>query len=135
MSGTNVTIGPDTIESRDDLPKGDRGTWEYWMGQEDIADKEEGNWPRGARVIIERYRDERDSAARNVHKFNILWSNVQTLLPTYYARTPKPEVSRRYLDQVRRTIRFLGSGPASDQSENENKIISLLESVDRDNSR
>lgn len=98
MTTTNITIGPDTIETRDDLPDGDLGTYDYWMGQEDIADKEEDKWPDRSREIIKRYRDERGSAG-NAHRFNILWSNVQTLLPTYYARTPKPEVSRRYLDK------------------------------------
>jgi anti-sigma factor RsiW len=34
---------------------------------------------------------------------------------------------RRYVEQVRATIRFLGSGPAPAPQENESKIIALLE--------
>jgi hypothetical protein len=32
-------------------------------------------------------------------RFNILWSNVQTLLPALFAKSPKPVVERRYLDR------------------------------------
>jgi hypothetical protein len=32
-------------------------------------------------------------------KFNILWSNIQVLMPALYGRQAKPEVSRRYMDQ------------------------------------
>ena len=39
---------------------------------------------------------------------------------------------RRYLEQVRKTIRFLGSGPPPPPPENESEIIALLESAPRD---
>ncbi len=35
---------------------------------------------------------------------------------------------RNYVDQVRRTIRFLGRGPLPGPPENENEIIALLDS-------
>jgi len=42
-------------------------------------------------------------------KFNILWSNVQTLIPAVYARLPKADVSRRFgdNDQVGRVASLL----------------------------
>ena len=45
-----------------------------------------------------RYRD--DSRTRNNPnaKFNILWSNVQTITPAIFARLPRPDVSRRFRD-------------------------------------
>jgi anti-sigma factor RsiW len=39
---------------------------------------------------------------------------------------------RRYVQQVRRTIRFLGGGPPPPPPQNENEIISLLEAAQRD---
>jgi len=39
---------------------------------------------------------------------------------------------RAYVDQVRRTIRFLGGGPPPPPPENENEIIALLEAAERD---
>lgn len=96
---SDPTIGPNAIEEYSDLGTGDEALYAYWMGQERIAEKEEGNWPKRARAIVNRYRDERPEAIRGTHRFNILWSNVQTLMPALYARTPKPDVERRFKDQ------------------------------------
>jgi hypothetical protein len=86
------------IEERSDLGADDAATWSYWMGQEAIAEKEERKWIKKAREVVKRYRDERPESIQNTHRLNILWSNVQTLKPTLYARTPKPDVQRRFLD-------------------------------------
>lgn len=53
---------------------------------------------RGKKVV-KRYRDERRDSEMVESKFNILWSNVQTLKPAIYSRPPKVEVSRRFKDQ------------------------------------
>lgn len=95
----DVTPGPDTIETRDDLGDGDAALFAYWQGQEEIADKDEKKWHNRALKIIKRYRDERPDNSAALHRFNILWSNVQTLKPALYARTPKPDVQRRFNDQ------------------------------------
>jgi hypothetical protein len=42
------------------------------------------------------------------------------------------DACRRYVDQVRRTIRFLGSGPPPTPPPNEQEIMALLESARRD---
>ena len=39
---------------------------------------------------------------------------------------------RRYVDQMRRTIRLLGSGPVPPPPENESEIIALLETTRHD---
>lgn len=95
--------GSSTIEERKDLGSGDDALWAFWMGQEQIAEKEERVWIRKSRKIIKRYRDDRGDnpgdGANSAHRYNILWSNVQTLRPTLYARTPKPDVARRFDDQ------------------------------------
>ena len=95
----DVADNGERIETRDDLGEGDDGLYAYWTAQEAIAEREEKNWLKQGRKIVERYRDERtESEANNAHRFNILWSNVQTLIPTLYGRTPKPDVERRFKD-------------------------------------
>ena len=94
----DVTEIGERIETRQDLGNDPEGRWAYWMGQETIAEKEERKWIKRARKIVKRYRDERPESIQNTHRFNILWSNVQTLKPTLYARTPKPDVRRRFMD-------------------------------------
>jgi predicted anti-sigma-YlaC factor YlaD len=42
------------------------------------------------------------------------------------------DACRRYVDQVRRTIRFLGSGPPPPPPANEQEIMALLESTRHD---
>ena len=57
-----------------------------------------GPWERRAEKIIDRYRDERPERATTA-KMNILWSNVQTVMPAVFSRLPKPEVTRRNKDR------------------------------------
>jgi hypothetical protein len=89
------------IETESDLGTGEAATYAYWMAQEEIAEKEERKWVKQAREIVKRYRDDdRGEQMSGLHRFNVLWSNVQTLKPTLYARTPKPDVDRRFKDQA-----------------------------------
>lgn len=56
-------------------------------------------WVSRTEKIIKRYRDDnRTEASSETAKFNILWSNVQTLVPAVFARLPKADVSRRFGD-------------------------------------
>ena len=69
--------------------------WYNTIGQYERTFKE---WEGRADRIVKRYRD--DSRTRNNPnaKFNILWSNVQTITPAIFARLPRPDVSRRFRD-------------------------------------
>ena len=69
--------------------------WYNCIGQYERTFKE---WEGRADKIVKRYRD--DSRTRNNPnaKFNILWSNVQTITPAIFARLPRPDVSRRFRD-------------------------------------
>ena len=63
-------------------------------------EREFKKWEDRNRKIIKRYRDEgRDTRTDGASKFNILWSNVQILVPATFARIPQPDVSRRFRDQ------------------------------------
>jgi hypothetical protein len=65
-------------------------------------DKWAKDWAATSRKVLKRYRDERAvanySEANQGKRFNILWANVQTLMPAIYARRPKPIVERRFRD-------------------------------------
>jgi len=56
------------------------------------------DWENRSDRIIKRYRDDQRSRNNPNAKFNILWSNVQTITPAIFARLPRPDVSRRFRD-------------------------------------
>ncbi|MCZ4330768.1 hypothetical protein [Castellaniella denitrificans] len=60
-------------------------------------DAKEKAWIARGKKVVRRYRDERELMAEG-SRFNILWSNVETILPATYARTPKADVTRRNKD-------------------------------------
>lgn len=95
-------IGPvgATIETRAEATSGPGGEVKFWLQQLELSEREDRNFVKRGRKIVERYRDERSRnlTDRGVKRYNILWSNVQTLLPALYNRTPKPEVDRRFKD-------------------------------------
>jgi len=55
-------------------------------------------WEGRSDKITKRYRDDSRSRNNPNAKFNILWSNVQTITPAVFARLPRPDVSRRFRD-------------------------------------
>ena len=62
-------------------------------------DNEYSKWQARTKKLIKRYRDDtRGQSGNETAKFNILWSNVQTLMPAVYAKLPKADVSRRFGD-------------------------------------
>lgn len=69
----------------------------------DLYDKKFEDWETRAKVIVKRYRDDRagldQNSKQNEARYNILWSNIQTMIPNVFARLPQPEVSRRYKDK------------------------------------
>lgn len=91
------------IESPSDFGKRPEDQVAYWMAQDKVAAEKERDWIKSGRKIVDRYRDKRDPsldvAANPLHRYNVLWSNVQTISPALYARTPKPDVDRRFKDQ------------------------------------
>lgn len=63
-------------------------------------EREFKKWEQRSDRIAKRYRDEgRGNSENSSSKFNILWSNVSTLVPATFARIPQPDVSRRFRDQ------------------------------------
>ena len=68
-----------------------------------LSKKADEKFVERGRKIVKRYRDDRGEAGGFVsseeRKYNILWSNVQTLMPAIYAKKPKASVERRNKDR------------------------------------
>lgn len=75
---------------------------QHWLNVIKAYEKEYSPWENRVEKILERYRDEkrhRGDTDNPSTRFNILWSNVQTLVPATFARLPQPDVSRRFSDR------------------------------------
>ena len=55
-------------------------------------------WEQRVDRIVKRYKDDSRYDRNPNARFNILWSNVQTIQPAIFARLPRPDVSRRFRD-------------------------------------
>ncbi len=72
---------------------------EKWLNIISQYDNEFKKWEARSAKIVKRYRDDNRSQHTNeTAKFNILWSNVQTLIPAVYAKLPKAVAQRRFGD-------------------------------------
>lgn len=67
-----------------------------WLSEIRLYEKEAAAWERKGKTILKRYKDERNAYDSKKSQYNILWSNVQTLQPALYCRTPHPDIERRY---------------------------------------
>jgi hypothetical protein len=70
-----------------------------WHDEISRYQEEYKKWTERGEKIVKRYRDERKDVEQADARFNILWSNVQTLKPAIYAKPPNPEISRRFDDK------------------------------------
>ena len=79
----------------------------YWLDELEDSDETEKDWRDDANKVVDIYRGE-DVAATAIgsdgqkmrkNTFNILWSNIETLKPAIYNKTPVPNVQRRFKDE------------------------------------
>lgn len=68
----------------------------FWVQEIENYEQQFAPWEKKSKKIIERYIDERGDVAAKASRFNILWSNIQTLHPAIYASTPTPNIDRRF---------------------------------------
>jgi len=70
-----------------------------WLQVTKAYENEFKKWDALTTQTIKRYRDTpRQASSTDITRFNILWSNVQTLKPAVYSKLPKADVSRRFSD-------------------------------------
>lgn len=69
-----------------------------WIERIAASEKREGDWIKTARSSEATYKAEaKDGAAKQY--FNILHSNVETIVPATYNSTPAPDIRRRFNDR------------------------------------
>jgi len=79
----------------------------YWLDELEDSDKTEKDWRDDAKAVVDIYRGEdvsstaigSDGQKMRKNTFNILWSNIETLKPAIYNKTPVPNVQRRFKDE------------------------------------
>lgn len=91
----------ETTTTEPTTDRDDQECWSRWYSEVSHSQKDivYTQWLERSKKITERYRDERTRAALKLRRYNVLWSNVQTLKPAVYSRTPKPIVERRFMDK------------------------------------
>lgn len=101
MADYGGTSAPDTGDGQNGGDAKTVGTATEAIADINAYEREYQNWQKRGENIIKRYRDER-AEATNLRvvsrKYNILWSNTETLKPTLYARLPRVQVERRFKD-------------------------------------
>lgn len=92
--------GGATVEDRGEAERDPRAIVRFWRDQIALADAEEKHWRKRAKEAVDLYADaaaakqERRKGAR----FNILFANVETIVPALYNSAPVPDVRRRFGD-------------------------------------
>jgi hypothetical protein len=97
ISAATAFVG--TLEERSDLGTEPESICRFWLSQLSLAEREDEDFIKRGRRAVDRYRDERNANELHTAKYNILWSNVETLKPVLYGRTPQPDVARRHKDE------------------------------------
>lgn len=85
-------------ETREDFGSGVEGQLSYFLAEINAYEREVSAWHKRGEKINKRYMDERPESNQDP-RFNVLWSNIETMRPAIYAATPKPEVTRRFGDR------------------------------------
>jgi hypothetical protein len=117
MAENDVATYNNPIEKRDDLGTDASAVARFWLQQLKLAEREDRRFVQSGRAIVKRYRDERreqmgfagSRRSGSPARFNILWSNVETLKPILYGRTPKPDVQRRHKNADDDPITVMGA--------------------------
>lgn len=104
LNSSNVNLND--IEDQED-DSDDQFNVADWLNKIGQARKKEQNWRQRARQVINIYRDDNDisggSSSYNSPNdgadncFNILWANIETLLPALFSAVPNPDVRNRYM--------------------------------------
>lgn len=89
-----------TIETRSEAEQGDGGDSKYWQGQLELSEKNSKDFITDGKEVIRRYKNEKAATQRaNNKKYNILFSNTETLKAAVFARMGKPDIRRRFADR------------------------------------
>lgn len=82
-----------TLETRADVGSGSEADVRFWVDALKLAEKEEEGWRKVAEAAYQRYA----MSEKFKTTFNILYSNVETIVPAVYNSTPVPDIRPRDL--------------------------------------
>jgi hypothetical protein len=92
----------DQVDSVEDIEDGSiDAEVKRWIAEIERAedDKPYKDWVDKSARIVQRYKNREQKGGKDISvAYNILWSNVQTLQPALYSRTPKVVARRRFPD-------------------------------------
>lgn len=72
----------------------------YWLMQLDLAHQDHRDWLKDGQEVVRRYKGQQKNVLRSNNKrFNILFSNTETLMAALFARMGKPDIRRRFADR------------------------------------
>jgi hypothetical protein len=72
-----------------------KGVVRRWLAELELADKAESDWRKEGKTCVDVYCAKEGEGS----SFPILYSNTETLQPSVYNSTPRPDVRRRFRDQ------------------------------------
>ena len=81
-----------------DRDDGIHHSYQDWYNTIKAYERAYKRWESRSDKIVKRYRDDAKNQNNPNARFNILFSNVQTIQPAVFARLPQPDVSRRFRD-------------------------------------
>lgn len=88
-----------TIETRTEAEKVG-GEAKYWQQQIELSEQDHKDFLKDGETVVKRYKGSREKAGRSDNKkFNILYSNTETLKAALFARMAKPDIRRRFADR------------------------------------
>jgi hypothetical protein len=86
------------ITSASDFAATPIGLAQRWGTEIEASSQELRKFHDEARRINQRYLDKRDTYGKDESRVNLFWSTMKVLLSMLYARPPKADVSRTFLD-------------------------------------
>jgi hypothetical protein len=85
-------------ETREEAEKA--GAAKYWQGLLSLSDEDHREWIKEGQGVVARYKGGKSKTVRSDSKrFNILFSNTETLKAALFARMAKPDIRRRFADR------------------------------------
>jgi hypothetical protein len=75
------------------------GASKYWQMQLELADQDHRDWLKDGKEVVDRYKGKRSKSKADNKRFNILFSNTETLKAALFARMAKPDIRRRFADR------------------------------------
>ncbi len=96
MTDTASTGAIETV--KDDIGTEPADKVRRWKQEIELAEKAVKKWHKAGEEVVKRYRDEEGSKNS---RFNVLWSNTETLKPAIYGQPPTPDVRRRITDPAK----------------------------------